>query len=213
MTTSRQTGTMVVQPSPATSSGGPFGGLNSPLGFVRAEPWSEEAYFALGETPGRVELLDGSLLVSPPPTPQHQAACRTMAAIFDAPAAQAGLEVYEAIGVRLQTGRIFIPDVVVTFSLRDRTVSAVEAAQVLLAVEVVSPSTRTTDRVLKPAMYAAAGIDCYVRLERGPRPLVAVYEDPATGAYQRVRETSEDGDSIELVSPISVLLHPRLFGH
>ncbi len=41
-------------------------------------------------------------------------------------------------------------------------------ADVVLAIEVVSPSTKTTDRFAKPGEYAAAGIPCYWRIERDP---------------------------------------------
>ena len=47
-------------------------------------------------------------------------------------------------------------------------VALVVPADVLLAIEIESPSSVTTDRITKPAQYAAGGIGHFWRLETAP---------------------------------------------
>jgi Uma2 family endonuclease len=58
---------------------------------------------------------------------------------------------------------------------------------VLLVIEVVSPGSETTDRIVKVDQYARAGIPFYWRVEQAVTgaPLVYTYVlDPATGRYR-----------------------------
>jgi len=54
------------------------------------------------------------------------------------------------------------PDVAVTYNkLAEQSPARVDAEDILLAVEIVSPGSRKQDRILKLAEYAEAGIPSY----------------------------------------------------
>ena len=79
----------------------------------------------------------------------------------------------QAPGLQLRrepTTRLLVPDVAV---LRGEVLwggaDTVAADDVLLTVKVVSPSSEVTDRTTKPALYAAAGIAAYWRVELDDR--------------------------------------------
>lgn len=125
-------------------------------------------WLALGEDePGwKVELLDGDIVVSPPPFTDHQDIALELAVAFRvaiAAADRTDLRAYVDTGVDLGPNGL-IPDVLLARGPFRRE-ALLPAERVELAVEIVSPSSRRRDRVRKPLAYAAAGIAFYWRVE------------------------------------------------
>ncbi|MBL6278416.1 Uma2 family endonuclease [Micromonospora fiedleri] len=134
--------------------------------------WTTDDLDALPDDGRRRELLDGVLLVSPSPTAAHQTIAMRLGVALEAECPDE-YEVTQGVEVRINRTRSFIPDVlVITAPAAQRRPARYEPHEVVLAVEIVSPSTRSIDRVLKPALYAQAGIPYYWRIETDPAGLV-----------------------------------------
>ncbi|KKK04775.1 Uma2 family endonuclease [Micromonospora sp. HK10] len=172
--------------------------------FDHDGPWTEEEYLALGETQQRVELFDGSLHVTPAPTPRHQRIQRNLGNILEAAARTTGLELLEGVNVRLRPGRIPIPDLVVTESI-DFDKPVIEAADVRLVCEVISPGNAATDKVLKMHYYAAAGIDWYLLVTQEDGTL-HLYR--RRGRHYREESVTKPGGMLELTEPVRATIRP-----
>ncbi|MFE0130569.1 Uma2 family endonuclease [Streptomyces sp. NPDC059037] len=143
------------------------------------------------ELPGhRVEILNGSIVVTPPPDGPHQETCYDVAFEFkEAGAREAGLRAVPGIGLWLPTGRddYAIPDVsVVTYDYKDALVEKnCYAPHVFRLVLEVTSSNWSNDTVIKLKTYAEAGVPVYVIVDR-EHDQILVHTDPEGGHYGAV---------------------------
>jgi Uma2 family endonuclease len=127
--------------------------------------WTTDDLDAMPDDGIRRELLDGVLLVSPSPTDIHQIIAMRLGVALEE-SCPTNFQVTQAVEIRINARRAFIPDVLVTTDEAARRAGRVyQPDEVILAVEIVSPTSQSMDRIAKPALYAAAGIPYYWRVE------------------------------------------------
>lgn len=175
-------------------------------------PWTIEDIERLPDSGdhARYELLTpGVLTVTPAPGTVHQRASRRLANLLEAAVVAAGAryEVLEAVNVEIVGGRLAVPDVVVV----DREFAATDPVRypgsaVLLAVEIVSPNTHPQDRIIKPQLYAEAGVGFYWRLELEGRPHLVV-SALSHGKFRQV-VTAHGGERVRIDDPFGVEVDP-----
>lgn len=116
--------------------------------------WTLEMVRALPDDGKRYEVLDGVLLVSSAPSLRHQRAVLRLFRILDeyTRAHRIGETMFSPADIELSPTRLVQPDVfVVPAELRVDTWR--DVTRLLLAAEVISPSTARADRIEKRTAY------------------------------------------------------------
>ncbi len=151
-------------------------------------------FAALDEaTDGRYELQDGNVVMSPSPVPRHQRCLHRLTVQVDSQV-PAGLVVLPAVDLDLglvppaSPGFVRIPDLVVVteeaFRRVDRDGGLLRAADAVLAVEILSPGSVRTDRVIKRGEYADAGIPHHWTIDLDDGPSLTVCHLAGEFGYQ-----------------------------
>ena len=131
----------------------------------------------------RFELLDGEVLMMAPATHWHDEAVhllwyelRQIAPSSAVIATEKGIDLGHTVPE---------PDVLAVSRSAVQSDSLVfQPADVHVAIEVVSPGTKTRDRTLSPAQYASAGIKCFWRVENEDDAMVVyTFELLPEGGY------------------------------
>lgn len=172
-------------------------------------PWSAEEALEIDDDGGnRFEVIDGSLYMTPAPSYEHQQASSRLWAILHRAAQNLDtVGIAEGVNVVMPNG-LNIPDlVVVNLATVDSSPIKLTPANVACAIEIESPSSRRIDRVLKPSVYAEAGIPMYWRVELDPVPTVSTYT-LNDGVYLPAREVTARSPGHLSASLFTVLLDP-----
>ncbi len=122
-------------------------------------PFTEDDLAAMPEDGHRYELVDGALIVTPAPNIRHQTCVTALVMLLYAARREEHRVLVAPVDVRLSADTILQPDVVVA-SKTDFSEARLEGAP-LLAVEVLSPSTRLTDLGTKRLVFEEAGVRAY----------------------------------------------------
>jgi len=174
------------------------------------ESWTFADLKELPDDGYRYEIIDGILIVSPAPTPRHQSIAHLLSVLLQG-AVPKHLRIIPAAGVLLESPdpTLYLsPDLLVVraAAVTDEAQN-LDPADVLLAVEIVSPSTGRYDRVTKRDVYAELGIRNYWVVEsRQPGSILALTLGPS-GTYVATAEASGD-DELVVDQPFPVRISP-----
>lgn len=128
------------------------------------ENWTAARVRELPDDGRRYEVVDGELLVTPAPRLPHQEAVYRLARILDDHVRQVGgaYMFCSPADIEFDPHTLVQPDVFVAPSVAGRRPrNWVDITSLLLAVEVLSPSSARADRMTKRRRYQRAGVPEY----------------------------------------------------
>lgn len=168
-----------------------------------ARPFTVADLDALPDDGHRHELLDGVLIVSPSPSVWHQRAVKQLLLRLHE-SCPGSFEVHVGpLDVVLADDTCVVPDLIVTARI-EKPGKRIPALP-LLAIEVISPSSRGFDLVLKRERLERAGIPSYWVVDPlDPRLIAWDFQD---GRYVEVADV-RGGESFTARAPYPVTVRP-----
>ena len=179
-----------------------------PEPLVHPDPavgWTVEDLNDIPDDGFRHEILDGNLLLSPPPDNHHFDVADLVADLLKRQTPIGVRASAAGAGVRIRGGHTyFIPDVIVVRQSGIRPGNGLQPADVLLVIEVLSPSNARTDLVLKRHDYAAEGIPAYWVVDPEKQTLTVLEHDGGEHYAEVAVVSPGDTFTTEVPFPISI---------
>lgn len=176
----------------------------------------ERIWYEMEWPPGsRVELIDSELVVSPTGSVSHSGAVSALIFQLVDLARKHDWVMHTSLTAHIPpTRERLIPDLMI--APRDSPPFSeweLLAPGVLLAAEVVSPSSRRRDREVKPRAYAQGGVPLYLLIDRfASPPAVTLFSQPDADGYGK-RQAAAAGEPLRLPRPFGIALDTaRLLG-
>lgn len=176
---------------------------NEMIGLPRGRSLTRADLDSMPDDGHRYELIDGVLVVSPAPRIRHQIAVRNILLVLHQACPESMAVLTAPLDVVLSDDTVMQPDVLVARRV-DFTERDLPAAPVL-AVEVLSPSTRAFDLLLKKDRLQRAGCQHYWVVDPDlPAIRTWALED---GVYVDSGTAAAD-EALELIEPFDIELRP-----
>ncbi len=169
--------------------------------------WTLDDVLALPEDNSqRVELIDGSLIVSPFGTGHHQSLIGDVYAALRA-ASPPGHKATVELNVGMPSGVLLTPDFTVT-TRPDFKGRVCPAEDLVLVGEVVSPSTRFKDYGIKRQRYAEAGVPFYLVVDPRDDEVTATLFELTAGEYVAAGWSEAGVLKLDRPFPVTIELSP-----
>jgi Uma2 family endonuclease len=182
------------------------------IGLPDVNGYTTADLHALPEDGRRYELIDGSLIVSPSATIDHNIIARWIAHILEESCPEDGLLVGTDQSATIDDHNEPRPDIIVA-PARYLHQSPFPIAGARLVVEVVSPTSVLRDTETKRALYAKAGVPAYwIIVTSQDDPAIRLAElvlDETEGQYRFVTHYTSGVFETELPWPVRIDL-PQL---
>lgn len=179
--------------------------VSPPNWLPSGRPFTAADLATLPDDGNRYELIDGLLLVTPSPAMRHQRGAFAMAVLLRE-ACPDDLEVFIApFDVVLADDTVLVPDVIVA-RRSDLTEANLPVAPVL-AVEILSPSTRSVDLHVKRDRLRRSGCASYWVVDPLD-PRLTAWDLDEQGEYVEVADVAAD-EQWTAALPFAVSITPR----